>query len=123
MPNAVKTIKKEAFHRCSGFTTVTLDEGLEEMGYKAFYKCTSLEFIVIPRTVKEIHQSAFNQCSHLTNVEFCADIQAFVSCAAMCDWWHQGDHYRCLSTYCFFVKFSIPNRLALMRVRSWQANV
>jgi hypothetical protein len=102
---------------------ITFGDGLEEIGEEAFYKCTAVEGVVIPRTVKEIHQKAFSRCSRLTNVEFCAEIEAFVSCEAMRDWWNQGVHYQCLGTYTFLRKHDIPNRVGLLRVQSWQNNI
>ena len=78
---------------------------------------------MIPRTVKEIHQTTFKRCSNLTNVEFSTEIEALVSSEAMLQWWNQGVHCRCLSTYCFLMKHSIPSRLSLVRVQSWQANL
>ena len=69
----VKVIKARAFYRCSlktvilnddqgesyGLITVTLHDGLEEIGEKAFCKCTSLQGIVVPPTVNVIKARAF----------------------------------------------------------------
>ena len=73
--------------------------------------------------VKTIDDTAFVKCSNLTNVEFCNEIEEFVSCDAMRDWWNQGVHKRSLSTYCFLVKCNIPERLDRLQVRNWQANI
>ena len=59
-----------------------------------------------------------------SNVEFCGDIEEFVTNVAMRGWWNQGVHERCLSTYCFFVRCSIPARFSgLALVSSWLANI
>ncbi len=124
IPNAVRAIKVGAFGYCSGLTTVTLGNGLEEIGEEAFCRCTSLREIIIPPAVKEIHDTAFELCSNLTNIEFCGYIEEFVTSEAMRGWWNQGVHERCLSTYCFLVRCSIPARFSgLALVSSWRANI
>jgi hypothetical protein len=109
--------------------TVTLHDGLEEIGAWAFYDCTSLEVIFIPPTVKSIHDSAFKDCSLLKKVVFCSKIEEFVTCEAMRGWWNQGlhgnrgVHERTLRTYHFLFQCSIPQRLGVVPLPSWQANV
>jgi hypothetical protein len=124
IPNNVKEIKYKAFRFCTRLTRVTLGDVLEKIGGKAFQKCTSIEEIVIPPAVKEIHGTAFKGCSNLTRVRFSDEIEHFVSHKAMQVWWNQGIHERCLSTYCFLVRCSIPARCSgLTPVKSWQANI
>ena len=58
-----------------------------------------------PAHSKKINQTAF---SNQTSVDFCDEIEAFVSCEAMLDQWNHGVHRsRSLSTYCFLVNHSI----------------
>jgi hypothetical protein len=45
--------------------TVTLGNGLEEIGESAFNSCTALQHIVIPNAVKTIKRGAFGWCSGL----------------------------------------------------------
>jgi hypothetical protein len=116
-------IKRGAFESCTGLTRVILGNGLEEIGKEAFEKCTSMEEIVIPPAVKKIHDIAFKDCTNLTRIKFCDEIEKFVSCDAMRDWWNRGVHEKSLRTYCFMVRCSIPARLGLVQVRSWQANI
>ena len=123
IPNTVRTIKRRAFALCRGLTTVTFGMGLEEIEAETFSKCFSLEFILIPDSIEEIHQLAFHASSNLRNVMFCQEIEQFVTCSGMRDWWGQGVHRRSLTTYTFLLKNSIQNRLELVRVRSWQANI
>jgi hypothetical protein len=124
IPNAVKTIKYGAFYYCFRLTSVTLGEGLKEICKEAFEECKSLVRIVIPSTVKRIHDTAFKDCYGLMRVKFCDEIEKFVSCKAMQDWWNQRVHERCLGTYCFLVRCSIPERFSgLALVTSWQANI
>ena len=90
VPNSVKAIKEHTFHHFTGLTTVTLVDGLWEIGYRAFNKCASLERIMIPHTFNEIHQTAFKRCSNLMTVVFGAEIEAIVSCEATRDWFMEG---------------------------------
>jgi hypothetical protein len=119
IPNAVRAIKDWAFCYCKGLKTVTLGDGLEEIGKGAFQYCTWLEEISIPPAVKEIHDIAFEYCSNLTRIKFCDEIEKFVSCDAMRDWWNQGIGKKSLRTYCFLVRCGIPERLGCVRVQSW----
>ncbi len=64
--------KEGAFRNCLGLTTVTLGDGLEEIGMSAFYKCTSLHEIIIPNAVKTIKEKAFYGCLRLTSVTLIA---------------------------------------------------
>jgi hypothetical protein len=42
----------------------------------------------------------------------------------MQEWWNQGVHERCLSTYSFLVRCDIPARIVgLALVSSWQATI
>ncbi len=102
---------------------MTLGDGPEEIGKKAFEDCESMEEIVIPTAVKKIHDMAFKGCTNLTRVKFCDEIEDFVSCDAMRDWWNQGVHEKSLRTYCFLVQCGIAARLGLVQVQSWQANI
>ncbi len=123
IPLAVRKIKKRTFLCCSQLAIVVLGEGLEEIGKWAFRECTSLREIVIPPAVRVIHDEAFHECSQLTNVQFCNEIEEFVSGESMRDWWNHGVHERSLSTYCFLVQSNISERLGLVRQRIWQANI
>ena len=67
--------------------------------------------------------TAFRGCSNLTNVKFCDEFEEFVSCEGIRVWWNRGVHERSLSTYRFLVRCSIPQRLGIVPVRSWQTNI
>ncbi len=56
-------------------------------------------------------------------MKFCNEIEQFVSAKSMQDWWNHGVHEKALSTYSFLVSWSIPKRLGLIQVRSWQAHI
>jgi hypothetical protein len=93
---------------------VILNDGLEEIGYRAFEGC-ALERIDILPSVREIDAAAFKECSNLLTVRFCDEIEEFVSGESMRHWWNNGVHEKCLSTYCLLVRFNIPERLGLVR--------
>ena len=121
IPPSVRAIKDWAFGNCSGLTTVILNDGLEEIGHRAFNGCGLVQ-IDIPPTVREIDE-AFKECSILTNVQFCDEIEEFVSGESMRHWWNNGVQERCLRTYSFFVRCNIPERVGLLLPRMWQSNI
>jgi hypothetical protein len=95
IPHVVKTIKESVFENCSGLTTVTLGDGLEENcgeGILQLHIATGIREL-------QIHKKASLWCSQLTNVVFRADIEELVTGESMRDWWNHGVHERSLSTY------------------------
>ncbi|EIC03172.1 leucine-rich repeat domain-containing protein, partial [Treponema saccharophilum] len=51
-------------------TSVTIPEGVTEIGKQAFWFCESLSSVVIPSSVTEIGKQAFEGCESLSSVEF-----------------------------------------------------
>jgi hypothetical protein len=124
IPNAVRAINERAFCYCCGLTRVTLGDGLEEIGAWSFGYCESMEEIVIPPAVRDIHDTAFVECRNLTRVRFCDEIEKFVSCVAMREWWNRGVGKISLRAYCFLVRCDIPVRFAgISKISSWQATI
>lgn len=66
IPGSVKRLPRDAFSRCENLKTVTLGNGVEEIGQYAFGSCKSLESITLPDSVKSIEQYAFQSCENLT---------------------------------------------------------
>lgn len=64
----VTSIGSDAFKRCYGLTTVTIQEGVEYLRSYAFSECENLTSIIIPNSVRIIAANAFNQCYSLTSV-------------------------------------------------------
>ena len=85
-------------------------------------RCESLQRIIIPPAIKAIDGSAFGGCSNLTNVEFCVEIEEFVSSEAMRDWWNQSGRKK-FFFHLFLVNCNIPERLSLVQVECWRANI
>lgn len=123
IPPAVTVIPHGAFSHCLWLTDVTLPEGLEKIERNAFHTCTSLNAIVIPSSVMEIHEKAFLQCSELTHVQFCREIEEFISGESMRGWWNGGVLGISLLTYSFFVQCNIPKRVGLVEATSWRRSI
>ena len=51
-----------AFGMCPNLRSVTIENGIQEIGTAAFMNCVSLESINIPNTVNKIGDSAFDSC-------------------------------------------------------------
>lgn len=58
IPNSIDSIGPSAFSQC-GLESITLPEGLAEIGVSAFEQCSKLKEISIPNSVKKIGSSAF----------------------------------------------------------------
>lgn len=67
IPNSVTTIMGSAFLDCSGFTSLTLGNSVNEISPAAFSRCKGLSGpLTIPASVTYIGSGAFNECEHLT---------------------------------------------------------
>jgi len=122
IPHTIREIKEGAFYNCYQLATAILNDGLEVIGANAFRRC-ALVRIDIPPSVREIDDEAFYICSNLTTVQFCGEIEEFVSVESMRHWWSNGVHEKCLRTYCFFVRCNIPERVGLVRSATLQTNI
>ena len=61
----VVRINTEAFRDCIDVTSVSLPEGLEDIGFDAFWNCDKLTTVAIPSTVTSISPYAFEDCNEL----------------------------------------------------------
>ena len=66
--NNVKTIQHYAFEKREYLTSVTLPEGLTNLGSQCFCDCIRLESIVFPNSLTEIPDAVCYGCSRLTNI-------------------------------------------------------
>ena len=69
IPGSVTTIGN-AFRGCIDLTTITLAEGVVNIGTRAFMNCSSLTSIVIPEGVTGISSLAFDGCTSLGSITF-----------------------------------------------------
>ena len=66
--NGVENIGQNAFYGCSGITSVTIGNGVENIGQSAFCGCSGLTEITISDSVTSIGSTAFYGCSSLTSI-------------------------------------------------------
>ena len=81
----VTNVSRYSFNE-SAVETLSLPEGLTEIGSYAFKNCASLRDFVIPESVTQIWPYAFMSCTSLTRVDLPAAVlkvgaQAFASCS------------------------------------------
>lgn len=66
LPITVKTIGKNAFNLCSGFTKLILPNSITSIGESAFSGCAGLTGdLILPNTLTRIEESAFSECAGL----------------------------------------------------------
>ena len=88
IPSSVTEIGDKAFLYCTGLCSISLGEGICDIGADAFFSCESLKKVVLPSSVRKIGQYAFSSCSSLTDLvlnEGLVSIQgsAFAFCSAL----------------------------------------
>ena len=70
IPDGVTNIGNYAFYNCSGLTSVTIPDGATSIGNYAFSGCNGLTNITIPDSVKKIGEYAFSGCKGLMSITF-----------------------------------------------------
>ncbi|MBE6709199.1 MAG: hypothetical protein E7578_08170 [Ruminococcaceae bacterium] len=68
IPPSVKIIKEYAFAHCTELKSVSLSEGLVNVGTSAFWDCPKLTEIKIPSTLKYLSEGMFHECTGLTKI-------------------------------------------------------
>ncbi len=66
-PSAYVKVESEAFNACTNLTSVSLNEGLEEIAYCGFWN-TGLNAVVLPASLQTLGNGAFQSCSNLSSV-------------------------------------------------------
>ena len=67
------------FSFCSALESVTLLNGVENIGEAAFYECRKLKEIKLPPTVKTIDNNAFVDCSSLEEIRIPSSVQSIAA--------------------------------------------
>ena len=65
---SVASVADYAFYNCTNLTSVTIPNGVTNIGYKAFYSCRSLANVTLPNTLTRIMGNAFTCCDSLFQV-------------------------------------------------------
>ena len=68
-------IQSQAFKECTGLTSVTIKNGLTNIGSEAFKDCTDLISVTIPSSVTYMSSSVFFGCTKLTDVTLNAQME------------------------------------------------
>lgn len=87
LPATVTKLETDAFMYCTA-ASITLNNGLTEIGDSAFFACERLTDIVIPGSVVSIGADAFANCEDLTKATVLEGVQeiktlAFFACDAL----------------------------------------
>lgn len=77
IPGSVKSIHSAAFDQCRQLERVTLNEGLEEIGYQIFRHCSALTSVSLPASVISIERNPFVNCSSLKEISVQGDGKRF----------------------------------------------
>ena len=79
VPDGVKVIARNAFHRCVNLESVTLPEGLTTIDVWAFGYCDNLNSFTIPASVTHVGNCALSCCSSLESIGVAAGNQNYMS--------------------------------------------
>ena len=69
IPEGVTDIGERAFSNCDALTSITIPEGVTDIGERAFNSCKNLKKITIPDSVKTIGKGAFSWCGKLRSIK------------------------------------------------------
>ena len=74
IPSSVTSIDPDAFHGCTGLTSVTIPELVTIIVASTFFNCTGLTEVTIPESVTTIGVLAFYNCTGLETIKSYATI-------------------------------------------------
>ena len=74
-------IYKYAFYCCESITSVTISEGVTNIGYKAFYECSNLKNVMIVKGATRIEESSFQGCVNLAYISIPESVESIEKAA------------------------------------------
>ena len=85
IPEDVFEIKNHAFYNCTNLTSVTMHNGVTNIGKSAFYNCSGITNVVFSSGLENIANYAFDGCSKMGNFALYASLRtignyAFQNC-------------------------------------------
>ena len=75
--HTASTIGQSMYQGCDGLTSLTIPQGVREIGFNAFSGCLNLSYVTVPETVTAIGEQAFAACGRLKAVAFRGDAPVF----------------------------------------------
>ena len=75
--HTASTIGQSMYQGCDGLTSLTIPQGVKEIGANAFSGCLNLSYVTVPETVTSIGDQAFAACGRLKAVAFRGDAPVF----------------------------------------------
>ena len=84
----VKGIDSQAFKECTGLTSVTIPDGVTNIGNEAFRDCSKLTSVTIPNSVTSMSGSVFAGCSKLSDITLSNQLtsiewETFLDCTSL----------------------------------------
>ena len=93
--DGVREIGGKAFFYCDSLAELSIPGSVTKIGHGAFYWCGSLESVVVPEGVTEIGNECFSNCTALKNVWLPASLNSisyghFENCVSLSDIYYAG---------------------------------
>ncbi|MBO7151737.1 MAG: leucine-rich repeat domain-containing protein, partial [Clostridia bacterium] len=70
LSNGITEIGNNLLYNCTSLTTVTIPDGVTAIGGAVFRGCTSLATVILPSSLETIGASAFNGCKLLSDINY-----------------------------------------------------
>ena len=88
LPEGLEEIGSAAFANCAKLTALTFPSSLRTIGYQAFHDCTSLNALTLPVSLRSIGKQAFVNCTSLNALTLPVSLrsigeQAFGNCTGL----------------------------------------
>lgn len=114
-----------ASHSNKKITSITISEGVKEIGFEAFQNCSNLSRVTIPESVTRIVEKTFENCSKLEKVEALGvntiEASAFANCENLtsCVFKSLEEIGEKAFTNCGFVSIDLPSTVTTIRRRAF----